>query len=153
MIEMTQEMTQEIIQETEQDMAKDRVWEKGHRKNDLLLIGILLIAALMIGIGYSLFQGMETKHPVAVVTVDGKEYGRFPLDKDTEEKIEFPDGSYNILVIKDGVADMTEASCPDKICVNHRSIRKKNESITCLPNKVIITIENGEESELDLMVQ
>lgn len=131
-------MTQETAQETQR------------KKNDLLLIVLLLIVALMMGIGYSFFQGRETKDPVAVVTVDGKEYGRFPLDKDREEHIEFPDGSYNILLIKDGVADMTEASCPDLICVNHRSIRKKNESITCLPNKVIITIENGDESELDL---
>jgi hypothetical protein len=125
--------------------------ETQRKKNDLLLIVILLVVALMIGIGYSFFQGMETKSPVAVVTIDGKEYGRFPLDQEKEERIELPDGSYNILWIRDGVADMTEASCPDKICVNHRSISKKNESITCLPNKVIITIENGDESDLDLV--
>ena len=123
------------------------------KRNDILLIGALLIAALIIGAGYGFIQGKETKYPVAVVTVDGKEYGRFPLDKDTQERIDFSDGSYNILVICDGVADMTEASCPDKICVNHRSISKKNESITCLPNKVIITIENGKESDLDFMAQ
>ena len=124
---------------------------KQKRKNDLLLIGVLLIVALMLGIGYSFFQGADTKNPVAVVTIDGEEYDRFPLDRDSEERIEFPDGSYNILVIKDGEADMSAASCPDKICVNHRSISKKNESITCLPNKVIITIENGDEADVDFI--
>ena len=124
-----------------------------HKINDLLLIGILLIAALIIGLGYGFIQGRETKQPVAVVIIDGKEYGRFPLDQDTREHIELSDGSYNILVIENGVADMTEASCPDKICVNHKSINKKNESITCLPNKVIITIENGKESDVDFMAQ
>ncbi len=135
------------------EQEKNTEQMNNHKRNDLLLIGLLLIVALLIGMGYGFIQGKETKQPVAVVTVDGKEYGRFPLDKDTQERIEFSDGSYNILVICDGVADMTEASCPDKICVSHRSISKKNESITCLPNKVIITIENGKESDLDFMAQ
>lgn len=151
--DITQNMKRETTQDTKSDIINETIQENAHKRNDILLIVILLIVAVMIGIGYSFFQGTETKHPVAVVTVDGKEYGRFPLDKDTKERIEFPDGSYNILVIKDGVADMTEASCPDLICVNHRSIRKKNESITCLPNKVIITIENGDESDIDFMAQ
>ena len=122
-----------------------------HKRNDLLLIGILLLVALIISVGYGALQERGTKQPVAVVTIDGKEYGRFPLDQDTREYIELSDGSYNILVIENGVADMIEASCPDKICVDHKSISKKNESITCLPNKVIVTIVNGEESDVDFM--
>ena len=146
---MTQHRIPDVEQETDRNITEEITEKRSHRKNDILLIAVLLIVALLIGLCYSFFQGRDTKNPVAVVTVDGKEYGRFPLDKDTEEQIQLPDGSYNILIIKDGEADMTEASCPDKICVNHRNIRKKNESITCLPNKVIITIENGDESELD----
>ncbi len=119
------------------------------KKNDWILIVGLLVVAAVCGVGYSFLQGSTTENAIAVVSIDGKEYGRFPLDEDCEERIELPDGSYNILVIKDGEADMTEASCPDKICVNHRNIKKKNESITCLPNKVIIEIENGENSDLD----
>ena len=137
-------------------MEKEKQMEQqnnAHKRNDLLLIGILLLVALIIGVGYGFVQEQDTKQPVAVVTIDGKEYGRFPLDQDTREYIELSDGSYNILVIENGVADMTEASCPDKICVNHKSISKKNQSITCLPNKVIITIENGKESDVDFMAQ
>lgn len=119
------------------------------KKNDWILMIALLAVAGLIGIGYTFIQGANTEDAEAVVLIDGKEYGRFSLDKDREERIEFSDGSYNILVIKDGKADMTEASCPDKICVNHRDISKRGESITCLPNKVIIEIRNGESSDLD----
>lgn len=119
------------------------------KKNDWILMIALLAVAALIGIGYGIVQGANTEDAVAVVLVDGKEYGRFPLDRDREERIHLADGSYNVLVIKDGKADMTEASCPDKICVNHRNVSKKGESITCLPNKVIIQIENGENSDLD----
>lgn len=86
-----------------------------------------------------------------VVTVDGKEYGRYPLQSKNAEKIkiELGGGAYNVLVIQDGKADIVEASCPDKICVNHAAIHLSGESIVCLPNKVVVTIENAEESGID----
>lgn len=119
------------------------------KKNDVLLIVGLLILAL-IGWGFVLFvQGATTQNAIVVVTIDGKEYGRFPLDTDMKEHIELEDGSYNVLEIHDGKADITAASCPDKICVNHNRVSRKNESIVCLPNKVVVTIENGEESDID----
>ena len=123
--------------------------EENKKKNDLILIGVLLMVALAAYFGISFFQGANTKNGVAVVTIDDVEYGRFPLVVDTEERIEVPDGSYNLLVIQDGKADVTEASCPDGICVNHRAISKQGQSIVCLPNKVVVEIENGEESDLD----
>ena len=123
--------------------------EENKKKNDLILIGVLLVVALVAYFCISFFQGANTKNGVAVVTIDDAEYGRFPLVVDTEERIELPDGSYNLLVIQDGKADVTEASCPDGICVNHRAISKQGQSIVCLPNKVVVEIENGEESDLD----
>ena len=123
--------------------------EEKKKKNDLILIGVLLVVALVAYFCISFFQGANTKNGVAVVTIDDAEYGRFPLVVDTEERIELPDGSYNLLVIQDGKADVTEASCPDGICVNHRAISKQGQSIVCLPNKVVVEIENGEESDLD----
>ena len=125
--------------------------EKKCRKNDIILIGMLAAVALLFYVGIGLYQGANTKCGVAVVTVDGVEYGRYPLAVDATERIELSDGSYNVLEIKDGKADITEASCPDGICVNHRPVDKKNESIVCLPNKVIIEIENGEESDVDFI--
>ena len=123
--------------------------EKGIRKNDVILIAVILIAAMAAYAGIRYYQKLDTREAVAVVTVDETEYGRFPLNQDTTEQIQLPDGSYNILVIKDGKVDITEASCPDRICVEHRPVDKKNESIVCLPNKVIVVIENGEESDVD----
>ena len=123
--------------------------EQKKKKNDVILIGGLLVAALGLYLGISFFQGTGTQNPEAVVSIDGMEYGRFPLDMEITEKIELPDGSYNVLVIKEGKADVTEASCPDGICVNHRAVSRQNQSITCLPNKLVVEIKNGEASDLD----
>lgn len=122
---------------------------KKTRKNDIIVIAVVLIAALGAWLGMRYYQNTNTRDAVAVVTVDGTEYGRFPLSEDRTERMEQPDGAYNVLVIADGKADITAASCPDGICVDHRPVSKKNESIVCLPNKVIVEIENGEESEVD----
>ena len=125
--------------------------DKKAKRNDIILISVLISVSLVLYFGVTLFQGKTTKDGVAVVTIDGKEYGRYPLSEDTTEKIELPDGSYNILEIRDGKADITEASCPDKICVNHRAVNRRGQSIVCLPNKLIVEIENGEESDVDLV--
>ena len=119
------------------------------KKNDLILIGVIAVLALSAFGGISLYSADSTKEAEAVVRVDGQEQGRYPLDKDRTVKIELADGSYNILEIKDGKADMTEATCPDKICVDHRPVNKRGESLVCLPNQVVVEIENGVESEVD----
>lgn len=122
------------------------------RKTDLYLIAGLLLVAVTLFVGIRLYGKMTTTEAVAVVTVDGKEYGRYPLEKNHTETIHLSDRSYNTFEVKDGYVSMTDASCPDQICVNHSRISKKNETIVCLPDKVVITVENGEEAEIDVLV-
>ena len=123
--------------------------EEKNKKHDLLLIGTALVVALVVYIGMSIWQSATTHDAEAVVMINGEEYKRFSLSEDMIERIELPDGSYNILEIKEGKADITGASCPDGICVNHRAVNKQNQSITCLPNKLVVEIQNGEMSDLD----
>ena len=125
--------------------------EQKTKKNDILLIGSILVLALIAYAGISIFQGVNTQNAEAVVLIDGEEYGRFPLDTNVVERIEMLDGSYNVLVIEEGKVDVTEASCPDGICVSHRAVSRQNQSITCLPNKLVVEIQNGEESDVDVI--
>lgn len=123
--------------------------DKKSGKNDIILIVGILIAACVLFLGMKVYQSKTTKDGVAVVTVDGTVRGEYSLRVDREKKIELKDGSYNMLVIKDGKANVTDASCRDQICANHKEISKNGESIVCLPNKVVITIENGDGLEVD----
>ncbi len=120
------------------------------KKNDLILIASLIIIAFAILLGQRLWQKSNTtENAYVVVTVDGQEYARYTLKEDREETITLDNGAFNKLVISDGKVSMEEASCPDKICVNHAAIHYSNESIVCLPNKVVVTIEGGEDNEVD----
>ena len=100
----------------------------GIKKNDILLIFIVLAVA---GLAYFLHSVIE---------------GVYSLGEDQE--IVINEGT-NYLVIKNGKADMTKADCPDKLCVNQKAVSKKHESIICLPNKVIVEVNSGEKGEYD----
>lgn len=122
---------------------------KKNTKNDWILIVAVLVAALALWIGIQYSQEENLENGVAIVTIDGEVYGQYPLNQDMTKKIEVSNDSYNVLVIKNGEADITEASCPDKVCVDHHKINKSNQSIVCLPNKVVVTIENAEAWDVD----
>lgn len=119
------------------------------KKNDIILLTVLAVTALISYIGVKWYGEWKTKDPQAVVTVEGREYGIYPLTKEGTVNIELADGSYNILVIEKGMADIADASCPDKVCVRHKPIDKNGETLVCLPNKVVVEIKNAAESGVD----
>lgn len=121
---------------------------KQMKKNDFILLAVIIVAALAAFGGVSLYSAISTRASEAVVYLDGEEQGRYPLSEDTTVEIRQESG-YNILQIRDGKADITEASCPDKVCVNHRAVSGQGESLVCLPNKMVVEIENGRESGVD----
>lgn len=103
------------------------------KKIDKMLAAGLLLAAVLLGI--FLFAGKE-EGTRAVVTIDGTEYGSYALDK--AQTIDL--GTGNHLEIRGGKIRMTEADCPDQICVQTGSISKEHEMIVCMPHKVIVEI-------------
>lgn len=126
------------------DMKKEKII----RKNDMLFATAMLIIAVVV---YLFVQFIYGKEGVYVqVTVNGEVYGEYSLNQDIRMCID--DGQtdgFNVFVIKDGKVSVTEADCPDKLCVKQRAISKNGESIVCLPHKLVISVIGGEEAEYD----
>ena len=118
-------------------------------KNDIILLAVIIIAAALIW-GFTRITQKDGAY--AVVTVDGAVYGTYPLNTDTEIRIG-DNEHYNILVIKDGKAEITEASCPDKLCVKQGNAEYDGQSIICLPNKVVVEIKGGKASSYDAVAK
>lgn len=116
-------------------------------RRDLILITVLLAAVFFVWLMQNLTK--HTAGAAAVVTVDGNVYGTYPLSKDQEIPIIKGEKTTNLLVIKGGRADITEADCPDRLCVHQKPIAKTNETIVCLPNKVVVSVEGSAESGID----
>ena len=111
---------------------------------DLILIGGLLLLALVC---YLLFAGGKSDGNVAVVCVNGAETGRYPLVQNGRYEL---NGGSNILVIENGVAWLEDADCPDKLCVRQGKVHLDGQVITCLPNKLTVTIR-ADNSEVELI--
>ena len=117
------------------------------RKQDMFLILFFLIIAAA-GLLW-LYAGRERGEGIGS-SRSGREY---PLERDDTIRIEGIGGN-NTLEIRDGQADMTDADCPDKICVNHATISDVGESIVCLPHRVLVEIvsSDGETDNADFDV-
>ena len=126
-----------------------RTENKKKIRNDIILAAVILVIAVA---GLLLMNLNKTQGDFAVVKIDGVEKYRYPLIENvTVDIVTGKEGeNINILVIKDGEAFMTEADCPDGICVAHRPIKNTGESIVCLPHKIVVEIQSKDSvDELD----
>jgi hypothetical protein len=118
---------------------------KKQTRNDLLLV----LAILLCAGAFLLYTNLtRSDGAYAVVYVSGKEVARYPLDKPAETVLRTAASGSNTLVIREGCADVTAASCPDGLCVNQAAIRYENQTIVCLPNELVVQIEGGENTGL-----
>ena len=115
------------------------------KKNDLILIGAIL---LVIAIIFAVTSLTKEEGAYVVVKVDGKEVGQYSLAIDGEYEL---NGGTNILKIENGKAYLIEADCPDHLCVKQGKIDQTGETITCLPNKLTVTVFGAGDSEVDLV--
>lgn len=119
-------------------------------RNDIIFIGILAVVCIGLMLAFYVFPKRETDNGNVIVTVDGEVYGTYSLQEDqTVEILDEDDYVTNVFVIKDGKADMISADCPDKLCVNQSEIELENETIVCLPNRVVLTVESDTEAAID----
>lgn len=115
---------------------------KKHRADLLLAGGLLLLAAAL----YLLLRPGGAG-AWAVVTADGQEVGRYPLDQ--ERTVRLGESMYNILTISGGTVSITEANCGDHTCVRTGPISREGETIVCLPHRLVVRVEGGEQPLFD----
>ncbi len=110
------------------------------RKADFrLILAVGAVCAILL-IGGRLFR----KNGASVtVQVDGELYGIYSLD--TDQTIYINDT--NVLVISEGKAYMSEADCPDGLCIQQGSISVNGTMIVCLPNRVVVQVTEEDAAQ------
>ena len=119
-------------------------------KNDLILIAaILAVVAILALVLFLRGEGTTVR-----VELDGRVIGSYSLAVDREVEILSGENGEekNLLVIRDGKAYVSSATCPDGICANHRPISRVGESIVCLPHGVVITVIGEDKAQPDIIV-
>ena len=122
--------------------------EKRFGKRDLIFLIVVAAVVLAVWGGFRL-AGRSAGGQVEV-TVDGEIYGIYSLNQEQEIPIEIDGEIQNILQIRDYEADMVDADCPDRLCVDMKPISAEGETIVCLPHRVVAeVISSDEEAEFD----
>ncbi len=120
------------------------------RRNDKILL-VTVFAILLL-----LFAGLWIGHGSgSYITVyqDGKPIGTYSIYEERMIQVETGDAHYNRITIDAGKVRVSEADCPDKLCVKQQAVSKGGESIICLPHKLVITVHSDTQAELDAVVQ
>lgn len=113
-------------------MVKTKTW--------IIIIALLLIISGGASIFILLYKSDKT---VANVYVDGKCVYSVDLSKVTEsttKMIGLAQNGYNIITIEPNRICISDADCPDKVCVSTGWISNSTLPIVCLPHKVIVKI-------------
>lgn len=110
-------------------------------KRWILLFAALCVAGLLIWSALGRF-GSGT---VAVISVDGEEYERVDLSRVQESYTINIDTRYghNTVLVEPGAISVSEADCPDGICVAQGAIHKGGIPIICMPHRLYIEIEGS----------
>lgn len=119
------------------------------KKADIILFIILTVFGLAISILF--LPGMGDKSGDTVrISVDGKHYASYPLSEDRE--IEIKNGKHsNTIKIENGSVRMLQSNCKNQICVKSGSVSRLRSSIVCLPNRVVVEIENRKGGDVDVI--
>ena len=115
------------------------------KKKDFILIGAI-VAVIAIEI---LVMFLTKKDgDLVIVSVNGQEVARYSLSQDGEYAL---NGGTNVLRIENGQAYLVSANCPDHLCVKQGKVDQKGETITCLPNRLTVTVYSQTEGEVELV--
>ena len=109
------------------------------KKRDFILIGAILAVIL---IAFAVTSLVKEDGAYVVVRVDGKEVAKYSLTVDGEYEL---NGGTNVLKIEGGKAYLISANCPDHLCVKQGKVDKSGETITCLPNRLTVTVYGSDD--------
>lgn len=115
------------------------------KKADLILVLFLIAIA---GLIFLITHISNDNAKYVVVRVNGNTVGSYDLNKDGTFVL---NNGTNTLVIENKKAYLIQADCPDKLCIKQGKIKLTGQCITCLPNKLTVTLE-GKNKEADFIL-
>ncbi len=115
------------------------------KKRDIVFICAILVFS---GILFAIFPLIRNDGAYVTVKIDGKEVARYSLSIDGEYIL---NQGTNTLRIKDGRASLHNSKCPDKLCERFGEIDKSGETVTCLPNRLTVTVYGEKINNIELV--
>lgn len=111
-----------------------------------IIVGVIGVIILLSAIAVVLITNHKpTGDQLAIIKLDGKVVKTIDLSTITTPvtfTIENDHGGFNTITAENGKIAITEANCPDQLCVHRGFITSSLLPTVCLPNGVVVEIQN-----------
>ena len=117
------------------------------RSADTVLAAAVLGAAALSAV---LLWRLPPAGRTVTVQQNGQTVAVLPLATDTDYIVTGADDATNTVRIRGGRVSVCAANCPDGLCVRHRAVSRAGESIICLPNRVVVTVDGAADVDAEV---
>lgn len=118
-------------------------------KNKYWLIAFAVLCLISAGA----WMALPSKQDRHVVEIYQNSKLLYTIDLDAVQKpydiVLGNDETYNTIHITHDDIGITEATCPDKVCVHRGLLSQKSSPIVCLPNRVLIQYQDSKTDDVD----
>ncbi len=119
--------------------------KSGDRILLFIVISLIVISSLIYFTNIN-----KAKNKTVVIKSDGKIVKEIPLTTNINKEIIVKSKEGHLTVeIKNDKVRVINSTCKDKLCIKEGWIDRIGESITCLPNRISITIIGNGENKID----
>lgn len=121
------------------------------KRLDIIII-VLLVTISLVSLGiYKWNSSRDYEEKFVEISVDNELFKKIPLNDNVKDETFTisTDLGTNIVVIENGKVGISDADCPDKLCVKDGFISNPGEMLVCLPHKVVVEVKGQRVSEVD----
>ena len=117
--------------------------KKGTRiRAAVILLAVIAVIAVLLSKYYS-YSGDS-----AEIYLDGRLIRTVKLSEEQEFLVEIPGGGHNTVTVRGGKIAVTEADCPDKVCVR-TGFQSGRIPVICLPHRLEIRVITANSTGID----
>lgn len=120
-------------------------------KKMIVAWGAAALVCIMGIVIFLMLRGTKATDPAAEIYLDGELYKTVSLSENTEFTVNSRYGS-NTIRVSDGAIAVTDADCPDKVCISSGAISGGVVPIICLPHRLEIRIISTEDDNIDIQI-
>ncbi|RVU54970.1 NusG domain II-containing protein [Anaerosphaera multitolerans] len=126
------------------------------KKGDYIVTLLIILIAFSI-FSYSASRLNTSSEKYLVININGEIVDKYKLDKNLKDKEIIVNSKFgkNILVIENNHIYIKDSTCKDKTCIKMGKISEIGQSLVCLPNRLMVSIEVDQylEDEVDVILQ
>ena len=119
-----------------------------NRRDAIILLSLAAVGILL----WLLFQIGSREHVTAEITVDSTCIAQYDLSSAPKGTFTLPQAEGVVFEISDQGIRITENDCPGRQCVHAGWISRPNQTIVCLPKKLMIQLTSSEDAPPDVVI-